>query len=103
VGQGYPYNKFTPLSGGDNTLTGCVQTAIAQLLRYHKHPATGSGVFEHTWNGLDLSAIVARPFNWDAMPNDAAASSLSYEQDEVAALMIDSSILDQSDRMVLFI
>lgn len=96
-GQGYPYNKFTPLSGGENTLTGCVQTALAQMLRYHKHPASGSGVFEHTWSGQNLIAIMARPFNWDIMPDDAAASPLSYQQDEVAALMIDIGILNGAD------
>jgi hypothetical protein len=96
-GQRYPYNKFTPLSGGENTLTGCVQTALAQLLRYHEHPASGSGVFEHTWNNQNLVAIMARPFNWDIMPDDAAASPLSYQQDEVAALMIDIGILNMAN------
>lgn len=95
--QEYPYNKFNPLSGGEHTLTGCVQTAVAQIMRYHKHPASGSGVFAHTWNGQELVAIMARPFNWDIMPNDVAASSFRYEQDEVAALMLDIGILNQAD------
>ena len=45
--QGYPYNKFTPKLGGESTLTGCTQTALAQVMRYHGHPSSGSGVFNH--------------------------------------------------------
>ena len=34
--QQEPYNDYCPLEGDDRTLTGCVATAMAQLLYYHK-------------------------------------------------------------------
>lgn len=36
--QNYPFNQYTPKQGGVNTPTGCVATATAQLLYYHKWP-----------------------------------------------------------------
>ena len=33
-----PYNLQTPTSGGSHCLTGCVATAMAQLMNYWKHP-----------------------------------------------------------------
>lgn len=94
--QGYPYNKFNPTIDGEPTLTGCVQTALAQLMRYHSHPEAGSGVFSHTWNGQTLTAVMNRPFNWDAMPDVSNGSTAGYAQDEVAALMRDLGILNQA-------
>ncbi len=38
--QQYPYNILCPvLDNGDNCVTGCSATALAQVLRYWKHPA----------------------------------------------------------------
>lgn len=37
-GQGDPYNRQCPKSGTDRTLTGCVATAMAQVMNYHKYP-----------------------------------------------------------------
>ncbi len=95
--QGYPYNKLNPTVDGDLTLTGCVQTAAAQLMRYHSHPPAGSGVFTHTWNDQSLTAVMNRPFNWDVMPDTVNGSVPEYQQDEVAALMRDLGILNQAD------
>ncbi len=95
-GQNYPYNKLNPTVGDDLTLTGCVQTAVAQIMRYHAHPETGSGVFTHDWNSQDLTAVINRPFNWGEMPDKVDGSAPEYQQDEVAALMRDLGILNQA-------
>jgi hypothetical protein len=49
VGEDTPtYNLYTPtLTGGTRTLTGCVATAMAQLMRYHKHPTGPVGKTSH--------------------------------------------------------
>lgn len=96
-GQAYPYNSMNPQINGDYTLTGCVQTAIAQLMRYHKHPQKGSGVFTYTWNSQTLSTVINRPFNWDIMPDIANGSVPRYQRDEVAALMRDIGILNRAN------
>ena len=36
--QNYPFNQYTPKQDGVNTPTGCVATATAQLLYFHKWP-----------------------------------------------------------------
>ncbi|MBN1904400.1 MAG: C10 family peptidase [Deltaproteobacteria bacterium] len=96
-GQAYPYNSMNPQINGNYTLAGCVQTAIAQLMRYHEHPEKGSGVFSYTWNSQTLKAVMNRPFNWDIMPDIANGSVSKYQRDEVAALMRDIGILNLAD------
>ena len=93
--QGNPYNKFYPLIGNTRTLTGCTQTAIAQVMRFHEHPAIGSGVFTQSWNGQTLTAVMNRPFNWDLMPDSALAGEI-HEQEEIAALMRDLAVLNEA-------
>ena len=95
--QSYPYNKLNPTIDGQLTLTGCTQTAVAQVMRYHAHPASGSGVFTHSWNGQTLKAVMNRPFNWGAMPDAVNGSVPAYQQDEVAALMRDLGILNNAN------
>jgi len=95
--QGYPYNKFNPRVGEELTLTGCTQTALAQVMRYHGYPSSGSGVFNHSWNGQNLTAVMNRPFNWSAMPDSVNGNVEQYQQEEVAALMRDLGILNQAD------
>jgi hypothetical protein len=95
--QGYPYNKFNPKVGEELTWTGCTQTALAQVMRYHAHPSSGSGVFNHSWNGQTLTAVMNRPFNWSAMPDRVNGNVEQYQQEEVAALMRDLGILNQAD------
>lgn len=95
--QSYPYNKFTPTVGDERTVTGCTQTAVAQVMRYHAHPASGTGVFHHTWNGQELTAVMNRPFNWDIMPETVSGSVSEYQQDEVAALMRDLGVMNEAD------
>ena len=95
--QGYPYNKFNPELNNELTVTGCVPTALAQVMRYHAHPYAGSGVFTHIWNGQVLTAIMNRPFNWNVMPDSVDGSVKSYQQEEVAALMRDLGILNEAD------
>ncbi|WP_084511554.1 C10 family peptidase [Desulfatibacillum aliphaticivorans] len=95
--QDCPYNKFNPRVDGQPTLTGCTQTALGQIMRYHAHPDSGSGVFNHTWNSQTLTAVMNRPFNWAAMPNKINGSAPVYQQDEVAALMRDLGILNEAN------
>jgi hypothetical protein len=94
--QDYPYNKLNPKEGDDLTLAGCVMTAVAQIMRYHSHPETGTGVFSHSWNGQTLKAVMNRPINWDEMPDEVNGSVSEYQWDEVAALIRDLGILNEA-------
>jgi len=94
--QDYPYNKFLPEISGQNTLTGCVNTAIAQLMRYHSHPQRGAGVATYTWNSQTLKAILWRPYNWDNMADTLGGAAALYQVDEVALLMRDLGIANHT-------
>lgn len=41
--QTAPYNNMCPVVSGRPTYTGCVATAMAQIMYYHKWPITGTG------------------------------------------------------------
>lgn len=49
-GQGEPYNKYTPTYlFGEQCLTGCVATAMAQIIRFHEYPQCGQGYHSYQW------------------------------------------------------
>ncbi len=96
-GQDFPYNKFNPKLNGESTITGCTQTAIAQIMRYYKYPNSGSGAFTTTWNGQTLTAVLNHPYNWNIMPDVVTGNTPEYQQDEVARLMYDLGVFDQAD------
>ena len=68
-----PYNLNTPLLyNGQKTLTGCVATAAAQIMKYWKYPATGQSSTSYIWNNGASSITLSRNFsastyNWSAM------------------------------------
>ena len=92
--QGCYYNAQCPaMSGGDcnKCPTGCVATAMAQIMKYHAYPAHGysSHSYAHTTaNGFannfgTLTAnFGATTYNWGSMPNNVGSSNSS-----VATLM----------------
>ncbi len=43
--QGWPYNALCP----DGSATGCVPTAMAQIMKYHNWPPQGVGSFSYDW------------------------------------------------------
>ena len=67
-GQDTPYNKYCPTESGTACPTGCVATAVAQIMYYHKWPET---------------------FNWDAMKTSYTSEDTGDAVDAVAKLMAD--------------
>lgn len=55
-GQLAPYNEFCPTAWNKKMETGCVATAMAQIMYYHKHPQKGTGSHSYVWNNQTLSA-----------------------------------------------
>lgn len=99
--QGTPYNDKLPMisdgSGGEmRAWAGCVQTAMAQMMRYHQYPAHGRGVATHTWNSEAVKAILYKPYNWNNMPDILDGSTSEYMRDEVGYLMRDLAIVNES-------
>ncbi len=84
--QDAPYNDKCPMVNGKRSVTGCVATALAQVMNYHRYPATGQGSVTNTSNGttLDLSAI---NFDWDNMADEYVTATTDAQKEAVATLM----------------
>ena len=66
--QNTPYNKYCATESGETCPTGCVATAVAQIMYYHKWPET---------------------FNWDAMKTSYTSEDAGDAVEAVAKLMAD--------------
>ncbi|MCM1292474.1 MAG: C10 family peptidase [Bacteroides sp.] len=90
--QSSPYNDKCPVLNGTRCPTGCVATAMAQIINHHKSPERGIGQVQYTWKqnsnqtlSLDLSTLT---FDWDNMSDTYSSSSTQAEKDAVATLMM---------------
>lgn len=88
-GQGAPYNNLCPIdpNTGLRSDAGCVATALAQIMYYHKWPEQGIDSHSYVWEGQTLSAdFSATTYQWDKMKD-----TYSLEDDDpdnaVATLM----------------
>ncbi len=74
------YNSFCP--GG--SVTGCVATAMAQIMKFWNYPATGSGFhsYNHSAYGTLSVNFGSTTYQWDAMTN-----SVNSTNNAVATLM----------------
>lgn len=94
--QGSLYNKFCPLgNNGTRALTGCVATALAQVLKFWNYPVTGKGgyvAYEDNDSGNGVSGIFGAPigdyaYNWKDMPNKLDDSTTEIQNNSVANLI----------------
>ncbi len=71
--QPFPYNALCPQdpNTGQRAVVGCVATAMAQIMRYHAHPAQGTGFhsYNHPQFGTISANFGATTYNWSNMPN----------------------------------
>ena len=72
--QSAPYNNMCPMDTIENerSVTGCVATAVAQVMYYHQHPAT--------------------TYDWDKMNLEYGSNETGESVDAVAKLMADIGI-----------
>ena len=89
--QGYPYNLQCPYSTADSaySVTGCVATATAQVMKYWNHPAVGRGSHSYSIPGFGtLSAVFdTTHYDWTHMPDSPDGLSTDQERNAVAQLM----------------
>lgn len=88
-GQTAPYNNTCPLDGGKRSVTGCVATALAQVMNYWQYPERGTGwdaarVRDVPVDSIDLGEIA---FDWENMTDTYTQSSTPEERAAVAELM----------------
>ena len=87
--QRSPYYNQCPTSGTQHCLTGCVATAMAQVMYYWKFPAQAPAMDGYTSdiNGIAVGALPGGPFDWDNMLDEYTTSATATQKDAVAMLM----------------
>lgn len=103
----YPYNYFCPPTRTGSTastqsVTGCVATAMAQIMRYWSYPPKGVGSSSYcdctssgyTENyGTLASNYAGHNYNWSAMAlTPSGTSSVNTSDTEIARVMADAGI-----------
>ncbi len=90
--QGCYYNAQCPAASGGqcgHVWTGCVATAMAQIMKYHNYPPQGVG--QHTYispnYGQQSADFENTTYNWAAMPNSVGSSNSA-----VATLMYHAGV-----------
>lgn len=80
--QSYPYNYLCPVDGtgsGGHVYSGCVATAMAQVMYYWRYPQHGTGSHGYTWDpyGYLFADFGNTTYKWEEMEN--ATSSQNFE------------------------
>lgn len=95
-GQGAPYYNNCPTYKGDTCCTGCVATAIAQIMYYHKWPKQGTSSISYTCqiNGEETRTLSKdfsqTTYDWEAMADYYPSGSSERAKNAVAQLMADA-------------
>lgn len=94
-GQESPYNLKCPKVGNKSCVTGCVATAMAQVMKYHEWPEKGAGshAYYDSYSKQNLSAdFSSHTYDWTNMPNKFSNFSKTAQKEAVALLMSDCGI-----------
>lgn len=85
-----PYNRMCPVVNGSHCVTGCVPTAMAQVMYYWQYPDNAPALPAYTTGKMNISvpALPGEPLHWENMLDIYRYSNYSDEQaDAVASLM----------------
>lgn len=86
--QGSPYNNLCP----SGSVTGCVATAMAQVMKYWNYPSHGIGSHsytpqDHPEYGIQTADFNSTNYDWTNMTNTYGNSSTNVQRTAVATLM----------------
>lgn len=85
-----PYNAFCPETDGLLCVTGCMATALSQVLYYHRWPQgplSGELPTYTMANGQNIDGLPVTTFDWDNMVDDYKQPTTDMQQAAVAMLM----------------
>lgn len=88
--QGTPFNNDCPLINGQQTVSGCVATAMAQVMNYHKWPESFNANFSYDWQAGETKLSWKQTdvkFNWKNMIDSYRGKYQPLEGTAVATLM----------------
>lgn len=95
-GQKYPYNANCPINPSTNgrCATGCVATAMAQVMYYHRKNSTGEIIkdipsYVSYRNQIEVGGISkGSPIDWENMLDEYGESATEAQEQAVANLML---------------
>lgn len=94
--QDAPYNNLCPTQNGTRCVTGCVATALAQMMKYHNWPVKGTGTASYSWNNTTLSFNYSdTTFDWANMLDSYTSGSTAAQDKAVATLMYAAGVASQ--------
>ena len=90
-GQGEPFNLECPEYNGERCLSGCVATAMAQVMKYHNWPPQGIG--ELTYRAEKIGTDIYTDFSqytldWENMLDDYSSSITTEQQRQAVARLL---------------
>ena len=88
--QRQPYNVFCPVTDNQYSLTGCMATALAQVMYYHRWPKEPIAYEMPAYkmgNGRVIEGLPVTSFDWDNMVDVYTESTTEVQQAAVATLM----------------
>jgi len=88
------YNNLCPndFTNDSTTITGCVATAMAQVMKYWNYPIKGTGFHSYTpatnsYLGLQSVNFGNTTYQWSSMPLKLTSTSSAYQINAIATLM----------------
>lgn len=90
--QGSPYNMLCPTSGMETCITGCVATAMAQVMKYWEWPVHGYNSIEYYDEGCNQTLsrdFTKSTYDWANMLNEYKGIYKRVNINAVATLMRD--------------
>ncbi|MBD5358329.1 MAG: hypothetical protein HDR88_15310 [Bacteroides sp.] len=94
--QGEPYNNLCPMHNDKRCVTGCVATAMAQVLNLYRYSTHGNGSHSYIWTHIEDGQILSEEltldfseveFDWDNMLDSYSENYTEEEANAVAQLM----------------
>ena len=102
-GQGEPFNNKCPLQNNKRTVTGCVATALSQIMYAHKYPTKGTGSHSYTTETKKLSVSANfgnTTYDWANMIPNYNGSYTTAQANAVATLMYHVGVAANMDYTV---
>ena len=88
--QYFPYNAFCPVINGQLCVTGCMATALSQVMYYHRWPQGPIANVLPPYRMADgrwIDGLPVTAFDWDNMVDDYRKPTTEAQQAAVATLM----------------
>ncbi|MFB6316930.1 thiol protease/hemagglutinin PrtT [Saccharicrinis sp. FJH54] len=89
------YNNLCPENElGQRAVTGCVATAMAQIMKFHNYPEHGQSFYDYIANNFGQQSVIFanQTYEWSEMPQNLNATSSASEVEAVAKLMYDCGV-----------